>query len=406
MPIYQNYINNDQLNDFKFILSLIRAEINNEQADKIRLFLKTHPVDWRFILSLVDKHRVLPILYYNLKKMGLTDVCPNLIRKQFSSRYMEIIANNLRMTRKMSVLLELFETHGVPAIPFKGPILAHQLYGDALLRFYQDLDILVPKTYVHVCRTILEASGFVIKEKDLSANQYNQLLKYGRECDFTDAAGNNKIDLHWQLSAPFRQPYDYEFCMDRLQKVRFYNREIYSLSAEDTLLHLCVNGTHDIWCNLEKILCVVDFIDRHPDLDWDLVRKLADQLHCKRILLLGLFLAKDIFDVSLPFKIVDQIKKNKKIENIARNIYPNLFQGVRSKSHIEKRLAEIPYYLEVREHSIDKLLYLFRRIFIPTQKDRKNHAMNSRFSRSLFLTRPIDLVVELVLAFRQSFKFF
>ena len=40
MPLYQNYISDDQLTDLKFILSLIRAEIHPDQADKIRGFLK------------------------------------------------------------------------------------------------------------------------------------------------------------------------------------------------------------------------------------------------------------------------------------------------------------------------------------------------------------------------------
>jgi len=31
-------------------------------------------------------------------------------------------------------LLDLFENHGIPAVPFKGPVLASSIYGDLSLR--------------------------------------------------------------------------------------------------------------------------------------------------------------------------------------------------------------------------------------------------------------------------------
>ena len=340
----------------------------------------------------------MPIFYANIKKLDLIEFCPKLVQKQLSSLYLKIIANNLRLNQKLARVLALFEVHGVSALPFKGPILAHHLYGDASLRYFQDLDILVPKACADIAGNLLEQSGFSLIEKPLPGNSFQQLLKYGRECLFLDRSRKIKIDLHWQLGGPFRRPYDYAFVEQRLRKIRFNNREIYSLSAEDTLLHLCVNGTHDIWNNLDKILCVADFMDRYAGMDWDLVQKLADALHCRRMLFLGLFLARDIFKAAMPQGLVNQIEKNKKIEKIAEKIYVQSFEGITSKSHIEKRLAEIPYYLEVREHVYDKLLYFFRRIFVPTQKDRKNRPLDSRFSRLYFLTRPIDILLELAMA--------
>lgn len=400
MPVYQNYITKDRITDFEFVLPLIRADINEEQANEIRLFLETTSVDWQFVLSLVQKQRVLPVFYANMKKLALIEFCPKLVQKQLASVYLEIIANNLRLSRKLARLLVLFETHGVPAVPFKGPILAYELYCDGALRYYQDLDILTPEKCVGHARNVLERSGFFSREKDLTSNHFNQLLKYGRECDFTDRSGNVKIDLHWQLGGPFRRSYDYEFCEHRLRKIKLNNRTANCLSHEDTLLHLCVNGAHDIWNHLEKILCVADYMHRHPDLDWKMTQKLAGTLHCRRMLFLGLFLANDIFDAAMPVEIAGQIEKDEKIKKIAGNIYAQLFCGIPQKSHIEKRAAQIPYYLMVREHFMDKLLYILRRIFIPTQKDRKNRCLDSRMSRLYFLLRPIDLMVEFLKTLR------
>lgn len=400
MPVYQKYLSKDQITDFEFVLSLIRAEINNEQANKIRLFLETTPVDWKFVLNLVAKHRVLPIFYANIKKIGLQSFLPAFARQQLSHQYLEIISYNLRLRKKLTTILALLENRNIPAVPFKGPILAHELYGDSALRYYQDMDILVPKNCVLSAREALLEAGFYSPVKRFSGKGFGQALKYGRECDFLDPSDNFKIDLHWHLSGPFRVAFDYDFCQARLRKIRLNGQAVYSLSEEDTLLHLCMNGTHDIWDNLEKMVCVADFIDRHPHLDWDLVQKLAVALHCRRMLFLGLFLAQDVFHAPLPPEIVSQMGKNKVIQKIADKIHARNFYGTAQKTPIEKRIAEIPYYLMVREHATDKLLYLFRRIFIPTQKDFKNRSLNSGFSFFYFISRPIDLMVEVLRSLR------
>jgi len=41
-------------------------------------------------------------------------------------------------------ILRLFRSEGIVALPYKGPVLAAQAYGDVLLRQFDDVDIIVP----------------------------------------------------------------------------------------------------------------------------------------------------------------------------------------------------------------------------------------------------------------------
>jgi len=400
MAVFQKYINPEHVADMELVLRLIRSDMTTDRIKRACGLIESGAIDWQFVSRLSEKHRVLPIFYVNVKKAGLLPVLPESVQIDLSRRYLNIVGNNLRLCRQLTTILDLFESRGVPVVPFKGPLLAHSLYGDSALRYYQDLDILVPEAGVISARSALLESGFSPSVKHLSGKRLEQVLKHGRECHFKDPSGRIEIDLHWQLCEPLRRDFDYDFCKERLQVIRWHDRNIHSLSPEDTLLHLCVNGAYDIWCDLEKILCVADYIAQHPHLDWLLIQRLANMLHCRRRLFLGLFLAEDVFDAALPREIVQQIKNDRVVEGLAGMVYKKFFRGVSGKSHIEKRVGQLPYYLKIREGFSDKVLYLIRRVFIPTQKDWENRPPDSRFGNFYFLSRPFNLAVELIRALR------
>jgi hypothetical protein len=392
MPIYQSYINHDQLTDFQLFLSLIRADVTKEPVNR--------DVNWRLLSNLARRHRVLPVFYANIKQLDLQEVLPSTVREYLYNQYLQIISINLRLCKKLTEILTIFENLDIPAVPFKGPVLSCKLYGDSALRYSQDLDILVSKKKVVSARDALLKSGFMLPDKDLYQGQFKKFMGYGRECDLIDMSGNAAVDLHWRLIGDLRRPYDLEFCQKRMETMSFNGSNIYCLSEEDTLLHLCLNGAGDMWHSLEQVLCVADFIKRHQHINWELLHRLADQLHCKRILYLGLFLARDMFGISLPCKIIDHFKKDNIIEKITREIYVHLFQGITKNTYIEKKAAQIPFHLKIREHPVDKFLFLLRRIFIPTQKDWKNRSIDSRFLIFYHILRPFDLIVELARAKR------
>ncbi|MFP4573505.1 MAG: nucleotidyltransferase family protein, partial [Desulfobacterales bacterium] len=366
MPEWENFIQKDQLPAYRLLIRLSRADLKGDEKGEIISFLKTTPIDWGVVFNLCGTHRVLPVLYHNIRQLALQPYLPAFVREKLSQRYLRVIGNNLRLQKQLLSVLALFESRDIPAVPFKGPVLAQILYGDSALRYCQDLDVLVPKVCVAAARDALLQSDYAPYIKGISDKQFQQIIKYGREIEFLDPSGKVCLDLHWELSPAFGRVYDYDFCKDRLRVMRLDGRAVYSLSAEDTLLHLCMNGAYDLWANLDKILCVADFLVTHPEIDWDLVQTLARALRCRKALLLGLFLARDVFDAAVPRELADQIEKNTEIQKLAESIYGQLFKDTRHNSYIEKRMGQLPFYLKMRENMFDKSVYLLRRIFVPT----------------------------------------
>ena len=405
MEKYKEYIENERLREYQVLLSLANTHASGSAKAEAAWLLDGGRIDWNRVLCMADKHRLSSILYFNAKKSGLLAYLPENVRQNLYWKYMKIVGDNLKLRKKLLDILALFESRQIPAVPVKGPVLSQILYADSELRYYQDLDILVPKNSVTAARDALLECGFAMPES-LAGKSLEKFLDYGKECDFVDHGKKIAIDLHWQLGVPFRGRFDYHFCKERLRTVRFHCRNVRSLSLEDTLLHLCVHGTHEIWSRIEQVLSVARLIKMYPNLDWEMLVNLSDQLHCKRVLFTGLFLSIDVFDAPIPPVVTVQIKYDKTVKRIAANIFFRLFMETAPKEFNEKRAEQISFDLKIREHPHDKVLYLLRRVFVPTGKDWEKREWNSRFPLLFFISRPWDLALELLPTCKQMIKRF
>jgi hypothetical protein len=392
MLTYFKYIPTNQQQSVLAILPFIRAgsftcSFHNGD-DRISI----DDIDWSFVKDWAERHRFVPILYHHLIQSDLIDCLPASTAESLRLQYLQIVSKNVWLDKQLKLILNLL--HDIPAIPFKGPVLAQSLYENSYLRFYRDLDILVPEEKAVAAWQRLKQSGFIEPECQLTIEQFKQYIKYEREFDFTDTAGRVWVDLHWQLGANMRASFNYNVCKDRLIIITVNRQKICCLSHEDTLVHLCINGAYDIWNHLESILCLAEHIDQHPDLRWELVLNLANVLQCRRMIFLGLFLARDLFEIQLPQKIVDLIENDKVIIRLAGIIYQGMFHELSANNSFQQQLIEIPFQLKIREKTMDKVLYLLHRLLKPTKKDWRNLPLPPKLAFFYFFLRPIALGME------------
>src|SRR4029077_9771584 len=69
-------------------------------------------------------------------------------RQRLNQEFLRNSCRNLALTAELFRALEALNGHGVRATPYKGPVLAAQAYGDAALRQFSDLDIIVPQRQI------------------------------------------------------------------------------------------------------------------------------------------------------------------------------------------------------------------------------------------------------------------
>jgi hypothetical protein len=102
--------------------------------------LLRHDLDWTSLIRLALRHRVLPLVYRGLQTFS-ADLIPPAIHAQLHHHYHANAQRNLLLAGTLLKLLRVLETHRIPAIPYKGPVLALAAYGNLALRQFGDLDL-------------------------------------------------------------------------------------------------------------------------------------------------------------------------------------------------------------------------------------------------------------------------
>src|SRR5271163_2569862 len=116
-------------------------------------------VDWNIVAAMAERHKITPLLYRRLSR-----VAPDLlVRPELApivQKFMGIVGRNLYLTKELLSLLDLLKQNGIPAISFKGPLLAVDAFGDVALREFGDLDLLLRPAHMREAKRLLELRGY------------------------------------------------------------------------------------------------------------------------------------------------------------------------------------------------------------------------------------------------------
>ncbi len=158
--------------------------------------LLQHDLDWSHVLSAALQHGVMPLLYQHLRSLG-PDVFPPAVLTQLRAHFYANVGATLFLTGELLRLLQLLETHGIPARPFKGPTLAVSVYGHLALRQFSDLDILVHKADLPRLTALLTTHGYQLP---LTRAKAAALWKHHYHYAFVRQEGRVLVEMHWAFT--------------------------------------------------------------------------------------------------------------------------------------------------------------------------------------------------------------
>ncbi len=373
--------------EVQLLLCCTRTFINAATADTIET-LCCGNLDWTWLLSLADEHDVTGLLYQSLQ-----DTCPDLVpvavidklRRDFQTSTL----NTLFFTQELVKLLQLIEAHDIPVLPYKGPTLAIALYGNLSLRPFCDLDLLIhPQDLVRV-KPLLVAEGYDTLEVDDAQEAAN--LWSDNERDFVRHDRKVVLDLHWRITPrffPFELPV--EEIWKRRQSLSLLGTTVSTLEPEDLLLALCAHGAKECWGKLKWICDIAELIRAYPNLDWNWVFTQAKQLHSQRMLLLGVGLAWQLLEVSLPETVQAAIQNEKTLPALMQQVCSYLFGSQPGES----RFIPTLFRLWVRDRLSERVQYFVWRLFVPNVRDRRLIVLPKPLSFFYYLLRPLRLLGE------------
>jgi len=142
----------------EFILTCAAAAYDEAARAQFRR-LAQRGLNWKYVLATSELHGVLPLLRARIDEYG-AGIVPASVSTELNRACFANAARNLALTGELLSILALFEAEGIEAVPFKGPVLAEELFGTVSMRQFCDIDILVKPETVLRARDLLTARGY------------------------------------------------------------------------------------------------------------------------------------------------------------------------------------------------------------------------------------------------------
>ena len=220
--------------EVRLLILCARTRLAPEVAGQIRELLAAE-LDWNYVIRAALHHGLMPLLCHHLGAVAPEAVLPPAwehLQRLFHTN----ACQNLVLTTELLRLLTLFESHGIAAIPYKGPALAVTLYGDLSLRQFDDLDILIGQQDALEAAALLRAQNY---RPLFSLPPRKRAIFLRREMAFVHPNGRNIVELHWGITERhFTFARDAGDFRDRLQPVSLGERTVLGLSPDDSAYDL------------------------------------------------------------------------------------------------------------------------------------------------------------------------
>jgi len=344
--------------------------------------------DWHYLLEIAIQNRVMPVFYMNLTKMCPQKV-PRTVMHQLQEDFIVNAAHSYLFADRLIHILRVFEDNDIIAIPFKGPVLAENIYGDIALRQFGDLDILVSPHSAFDAHELLKGLGYR-PQLNLNGRQLKTYINNEYSCTYVIDKTRFVIELHWNLlgrHSSFSLDLNtiHTDCSSTLNK-----NQIRSFSSEDLLLYQCLHSSKDTWKLLENICCIAKIINLYKEINWKIVESRARKMRCERILLMGLFLAFDLFEPTLPVSLKGRLGNDPVLKKMAWTIYDNIFdKSSETKTTIGSDFSF--FHMKMRDRILERVHYGVAIVFNPSREEWRILPLPAPLSFLHYLFRPIRL---------------
>jgi len=349
----------------ELLLLCARRQIGATGADTSKriLALASGQPDWNAFLAAAAEHSLTPLVCKNIQACAGAAL-PAIWRERFTQLFLECSCRNLALTAELFRVLEALESHGVSATPYKGPVLASQVYGEVALREFSDLDIILPQAQIASAHRTLLDLGFCPEIAAIESPQSARRIP--GQYAYRKGVGT-LVELHTEKTLRyFPVALDLDALSTRRQPMILAGRQVLTFSAEDTLLLLCVHGSKHLWDRLAWIADIAVLVARWH-IDWGLVLERARSWHVERMLLLGVGLAVCLLEAPLPDEVTNCLRRDKVADRLIEQISRRFFSAGRIRPGVFTRFA---FRVRMRGALAEGLPYAIRLALMPTELDR------------------------------------
>ena len=377
--------------EIELLLCCSNTHPDPHQLTRIQALVR-QPLDWTYLVERATHHNILPLVDRQLQQIDSSSI-PSEVLAQIHANFDGNFQRNLYLTAELLKLSRLFETHQIPMLSFKGPILAQIAYGNLALRQFLDIDILVPEADVVRANQLLVDRGYQ-SQFALTESQQIVYAELRNEQWFWHEEKQVCVDLHWSIL-----PKHFSFTPDphllwlKTERVEFGSQSIDTLTPEHLLLFLCAHGAKHNWWRLYWICDIAELLRTHPDLDWASIHSLAGRFGTKRMLFLGLYLAHQLLGAVLPLSVLTEIESDPTLPILSIQIQERLFQ-IQASSDDSWTWRDYAIYRRTITSLKDRIWYWVDTILPPTPLEWQIVALPRPLFPLYYLVRLVRLILK------------
>ena len=207
------------------------------------------PFSWEQLIALSERHRMLPLLYKNIKDDFEGLAIPSILKE----KYLAQTQQTLRLATEAVRISSILNSEGVSNIMLKGPLMGQQLYGDLAIRPSRDIDILVTPDDVDAFHQVFLREGYklIYPDFDLSPKQWAYYQRHKNQVAYRHLQSGTMVELHWRI---FSQESLFPVALDRIFAERdelvVAGKSISLLSKAHCFEFLCLHGAIHQWFRL------------------------------------------------------------------------------------------------------------------------------------------------------------
>lgn len=299
-------------------------------------------------------------------------------------------ARTLGQIRLLADVLAALAEAGVPALPYKGPVLAQQLYGDATLRSSTDLDVVVPRDAYGAARKALLGLGLAPRAGH-SPRQERTLFRWLGHASFGHGA-DAFVELHWRF-APLQFPFALtpETAISRASRITLAGRAVGAMAPDDLAATLAMHAARHLYERLEWLAGITRLILQHGA-DASALLAHAERLRARRTLLATAGVALRVLDAPLDGSWRAALATDPESDRLASELSAIVHASWRDDTPQLEGAALQRLLARMMDSRADRVRSLVRAALLPTQREWEAIELPDALTPLYHVIRPVRVL--------------
>ena len=359
----------------------------NEEDDKA---LPDYVPDWTNLVEQARCEGVSGVLFYNIRKHGLTSLLPQDAYISLSTLYYAKLKRNMHILGALRGVLSILQEANIQCIILKGIALAEHVYPNIAMRGMSDVDILVKKEDLFKIDECLSSLEYTSRDSTLEEALHNPVgylasLEYRKD----DPSPLN-LHVHWHAvntSVPatmFVERIDINRLWEHSAVTSVADSHALMLSPEHLIIYLCEHALR-VGHSFDRLILICDIFFSikafENIIDWNFVSEESRRFGLSRFVYYGLSIVKHYTSLGIPDECIAKLRP------------PDISRGEKYFLKLQfnnRRIRGSSYfiYLAMNRGLFAKLGFITRTFFPPAQiLLQRQYRKDAEFSKSLYLLR-------------------